>query len=466
MANFDLGLVGVGVMGANLARNFADHGVTLALMDADNAATGRLATELGAKATAATSTADLVAALARPRALFLMVPAGKPVDATLDALLPLLATGDIVIDGGNSHYLDTERRGVRCAAQGVAFCGTGVSGGSEGARHGPAIMAGGPQDAFARIGPWLAAIAARADGAPCYARVGGGGAGHFVKMVHNGIEYAVMQLIAETYQIAREILGLGNAQLADLFAAWAHEQDSFLLSCTADVLRADDPVSGGKLIDVIEDSAEQKGTGRWATEAALLYGTPVPTLGEAVMARALSALRSERARLAKAIPPARTNSNGDAAALQRALRDALLAATLCAYDQGFQLIAAGSTEHKWDIDRALVARVWRGGCIVRAALLKPIAAAYEAQPARPTLLDDAAIARTLSSGEPGWRRLVAAAVGAAIPVPAYASALSWVDGLRTARLPTNLIAGQRDHFGQHGFARLDRPGRHHGPWNT
>jgi 6-phosphogluconate dehydrogenase len=467
-ATFDLGLIGLGVMGANLAHNFANHDVSLALHDSDEGAMQRLAADLGDRARACATPVELVMALAVPRAIFLMVPAGQPVDVALQTLLPHLAPDDVVIDGGNSHYVDTERRSATCAAAGVAFCGTGVSGGAEGARHGPAIMAGGAPEAFGRIGPWLEAIAARADGQACYARVGPGGAGHFVKMVHNGIEYAVMQLIAESYQMARDVLRLEHAAIQAMVSGWATVERSFLLACAAEVLAARDATTGQALVDVIEDSAEQKGTGRWATEAALALGVPVPTLAEAVQARALSAGRADRLRLAETLGTARDGKSESAAgrpALQAALLPALRAATLASYDQGFQLIAAGSAEHRWGVDRATVARIWRGGCIVRAAMLDPIAAAFAGEPTRFTLLDDPTLAGMVRQGEPAWRLVVSAAVGSGVPVPAFASALAWADGWRTPRLPTNLIAGQRDQFGQHGFARLDRPGRHHHDWS-
>jgi 6-phosphogluconate dehydrogenase len=439
--------------------------VSLALLDTDKAATTRLAGLLGPRAHAAADARELVANLSKPQAVFLMVPAGKPVDDALAELLPLLSPGAIIIDGGNSHYLDTVRRAGVCAKHRVEFCGTGVSGGAEGARRGPAVMAGGSEDAYRRVGPWLEAIAAKVGNEPCCARIGPDGAGHFVKMVHNGIEYAVMQLIAEAYAVMRDLLHLDRTTLHGIFSGWATEQGSYLLECTVDVLGAVDGGTGRPLVDLIEDTAEQKGTGRWATEAALLFGVPTPTLGEAVMARALSAGRKERRRLAEALGPLPGVFKGDNDALLAAIDPALQVATLVAYDQGFQLIAAGSVEHKWSIDRAAVARLWRGGCIVRSNFLAPIAAAYAADGARHTLFDHPPLREVLRSGEAAWRALVASAVASGVAVPAFGSALSWLDAWRTARLPTNMIAGQRDVFGQHGFTRLDRGGRHHGSWS-
>ncbi|PWC52472.1 NADP-dependent phosphogluconate dehydrogenase [Azospirillum sp. TSO22-1] len=459
----DIGVIGLGVMGRNLAANLADHGAAVAGYDLDE---GRRAAFLAAMPAGivCAGVPELLAALKAPRVVLLMVPAGAAVDALLGVLLPDLQAGDVLIDGGNSHYADTRRRAALAAEAGVHFVGLGVSGGEEGARHGPALMAGGTPEGIGRVAPLLQAIAARAgDGAPCFARVGPDGAGHFVKMIHNGIEYADMQLIAEGYHLLRHLGGLGYERLAETFAEWNRgELASYLMEITTDILRTADPATGGPILEVIQDAAGQKGTGHWATTTAMELGMPAPTIAEAVHARCLSALKAERLRAAAAFPPPPAAAvPGDLAA---AVGDALLCGRIAVYAQGFAVIAAGSARFGWDVDLAAVASVWRGGCIIRARLVDRILDALTRAPDLPNLMFDPDIGALLARGEAGWRRAVGAAVAAGQPVPAMASALAYWDGYRSGRLWANMIQAQRDYFGAHGYERIDRPGMVHTQW--
>ncbi len=460
-----IGLMGLGVMGANLARNMADHGVRLALYDPAAGVADRLAADLGDKGTACATPAALMVALPAPRTIFLLVPAGAPTDAAIESLRPHLAAGDVIIDGGNAFYRDTARRQARCAEAGVHFLGFGVSGGAEGARHGPAIMAGGDGDALARLAPVFTAIAAKApDGTPCFARVGNGAAGHFVKTVHNGIEYAHMQLIAEAWHLLRRLLDVPHEEIRDLFARWTRGAlSSFLMECAVRALDTLDK-DGTPLIEHIVDTAEQKGTGQWTANAALEYGVAAPTLAEAVHARCLSALREMRQTAAASLGAPTMDFSGDRRALIAALERALLSANIAVLAQGFALIRAADAEHGWGVSPATVARIWRGGCIIRSTLLEPIAEAYTATPDIENLLLDRTLWRRVAAGDAEWRQVVVTAVAHGVPVPAFSSALGYVDGLRTGRLWADMIAAQRDIFGQHGFARFDTPGRHHADW--
>ena len=464
MANPKLGLMGLGVMGANLARNLAGHGASLVVYDAASALTDRVAADTGG--VGAADVAALASALPAPRTVFLMVPAGAPVDAAIASLRLHLGRGDAVIDGGNSFYLDTARRQADLARDGIHFMGFGVSGGAEGARLGPAIMAGGDADALAPHVPLFEAIAARApDGSACFARVGSGASGHFVKAVHNGIEYAHMQLIAETWHLLRRLAGLDLARVRDIFATWSRGPlSSFLMECAVRVLDTRDPETGAAAIDAIVDTAEQKGTGQWTANAALRYGVAAPTLAEAVHARCLSGLKDERMALEALLGPSTMPFVGDAGALVTALEPALLAANVAVLAQGFSLIAAADAEEGWGIDPVDVARVWRGGCIIRSSLLEPVATACARFGRGPTILRDHDLWKLVEAGDAAWRQVVVVAVAHGVPVPAFGSALTYVDGLRTGRLWADMIASQRDVFGEHGFTRLDRPGRHHATW--
>jgi 6-phosphogluconate dehydrogenase len=457
-----LGLVGLGTMGSNFARNLARNGASLALLDADPARATALAAELGPGATATASLAALAAALPRPRAVFLLVPAGVAVDAALEELLAVLEPGDAVIDGGNSFWRDTARRADVAAARGVDFLGFGVSGGAEGALRGPAIMAGGAAGAVDRLAPLFRAVAARHGDEPCFVACGPGGAGHFVKMVHNGIEYAVMQMIAEAFVLLRDHHAMDVPGIAATMKGWATgEAGSFLLDCALRALAARD-ADGSPLLDAIADTASQKGTGSWAAIAALELGVPAPSLAEAVFARCLSALRAERVAAAAA-----TTTHAGAGAPQAAvadIHDGLVGAAVSVHAQGFALVAAAAREHGWGTDAAVVARAWRAGCIIRSRLMEDIAAALAGAAPGADLLRVDAIARIAARAEPGWRRMLAAATARATPLPAFASALAHLDGTRQARSGAHLVAAQRDVFGRHGFRRLDREGSFNAKW--
>jgi 6-phosphogluconate dehydrogenase len=464
-----LGLIGLGTMGANFARNLAGKGARLVLFDADNARATALATELGARAVAVADLAAAIRALPRPRGVFMLVPAGAPVDATLEALRPWLEPGDAVIDGGNSFWRDTERRSRLFTEHGIEVLGFGVSGGAEGARTGPAIMAGGATEAVTRLAPLFRAVAAQHDGVPCFVACGPGGAGHFVKMVHNGIEYAVMQMIAEAYVLLRDHHGLDADAIGGVFRSWRDgAAGSFLLDCAVRALAARDGES--PLIDAISDTASQKGTGSWAAIAALELGVPAPSLAEAVFARTLSALRTERLAAAAAGgsgPASATDAvAGDTGAGVTVddLAQALIAASISVHAQGFALMAAAAREHGWADDLAAIAAAWRSGCIIRSRLMEDITRSLANDPHVPNILRIPLLAQSLASRDGAWRRVVSAAARAATPAPALASALAYVDGYRQRRSGAHLIAAQRDVFGRHGFQRLDRPGTFHAEW--
>ena len=456
-------------MGRNLARNFARHGYRVAVHNRTPARTHSLVAEHGDEGTfvAAETLADLVAALERPRKVVVMVKAGAATDAVVDELVPLLEPGDIVVDAGNAHFPDTRRREAALRERGLHFVGTGVSGGEEGALLGPSIMPGGTAEAYASLGPVLESIAAQVDGVPCCTHVGPDGAGHFVKMVHNGIEYADMQLIAEAYDLLRQGLGASAAEIGEVFAEWnTGDLESFLIEITAEVLAHTDPVTGGAFVDVVLDQAEQKGTGRWTVQNALDLGVPVTGIAEATFARALSGSAPQRAAGRDLPGHAGTWDVADRAAFVEDVRRALYASKVVAYSQGFDQIAAASAEHGWGIDRGAMARIWRGGCIIRARFLDRITQAYERDPELALLLADPYFSAAVGDGVPAWRRVVAAAATNGVPVPAFASSLAYYDGVRAARLPANLIQAQRDFFGAHTYRRTDRPGAFHTEWST
>jgi 6-phosphogluconate dehydrogenase len=454
-----IAVIGLGVMGQNLALNIEDHGFRVAVY---NRSSGRTEEFLAGAAhgrgiVGATDLEELVAALAPPRRLLLMVPAGSPVDDFIDGLLPLLSPGDVVIDGGNSHHLDTERRLERLEASGVHFVGAGVSGGEEGARHGPSIMPGGSPDAWPVVSEILQAIAARADdGAPCCEWIGPGGSGHFVKIVHNGIEYGNIQLLAESYDIMRRGLGMGHDEMADVFDEWSRGRlASYLVEITAAVLRHRD--EGEPTLERILDAAGQKGTGRWTVESALELGTPVPLIADAVMARVISSLKESRVAAAEILgdPPAKIAEERDLVLAR--LEQALYASEIVSYAQGFMLLRDADAAFGWDLDLAGVAAVWRAGCIIRAAFLEDIREVLTADPGIDSLLVAPRFAKELTSAGEGWRRTVATAVDVGIPVPAHASGLAFFDAYRSRRLPANLIQALRDFFGAHTYERVDRP---------
>jgi 6-phosphogluconate dehydrogenase len=461
-----IGVTGLAVMGRNLARNFARHGHTVALHNRTYSRTKELVEEYGSEGTfiPSESAEDFVASLERPRRVLIMVKAGKPTDDVIDEFAPLLEPGDMLIDAGNAHFLDTRRREAALKERGLHFVGTGVSGGEEGALHGPSIMPGGSVESYRSLGPLLEDISAKVDGEPCCVHVGPDGAGHFVKMVHNGIEYADMQLIAEAYDLLRQVGGHSPAEIADIFTGWnSGRLGSYLIEITAEVLRQDDPETGKPFVDVVLDQAEQKGTGRWTVQAALDLGVPVSGIAESVFARALSGDPTTRhAASGLPGPSARAGAGGDD--LQAEVEQALFASKIVAYAQGFQQIQAASKEYDWDIDPGAMAKIWRAGCIIRAKFLEYIRAAYDKSPQLPTLLVDDYFLDAVSGAQQGWRRVVALAAQQGIPAPGFASALAYYDGLRAKRLPAALIQGQRDFFGAHTYRRIDKDGAFHIMW--
>ncbi|MBZ4415392.1 NADP-dependent phosphogluconate dehydrogenase [Myxococcus sp. RHSTA-1-4] len=459
-AGAQFGVAGMGVMGAALALNIADHGFRVTVWDRHIERVDEMHTKYGhpeVKGTA--SLEEFVQRLERPRRVLLMVTAGAAVDQMMERLFPLLSPGDVIMDAGNSWFHDTRRREELCKSKGLHFLGVGVSGGEEGARNGPSIMPGGPPEAYALVRPVLEAIAARAESGLCVTHVGADGAGHFVKMVHNGIEYADMQLLAETYDVLRRGLGLGADALAELFSRWNEGiAESFLLETTIQVLRKKDPETGKPLVDLVLDKAGQKGTGKWTVQVALDLGVPVPSIAAALDARNLSSMKDERvAASAKLRGPSEQLSPEEKAQLAAWAHDALYAARVVTYAQGMRLIQAASNEYQWGISLAEMARIWRGGCIIRAKLLTPLRESFEKQPALPNLVVSDAFAPVLERMAPAWRKLVAVATKVGIPVPVFSASLAYLDSYRSPELPQNLTQAQRDAFGAHTYQRRDRP---------
>jgi 6-phosphogluconate dehydrogenase len=464
----DIGVTGLAVMGRNLARNLARHGNVVALHNRSPERTRSLVEQHGDEGTfvASESMKDFVASLARPRAIIAMVQAGQATDAVIEELVPLLDQGDIVVDCGNAHYTDTRRREAALREDGLHFVGCGVSGGEEGALNGPSIMPGGSTESYAKLGPIFESIAAQVDGTPCCTHVGPDGAGHFVKMVHNGIEYADMQLIAEAYDLLRAGLGATPTQISEIFRTWNEgDLDSYLIQITADVLAHTDAATGQPFVDIVLDQAEQKGTGRWTVQSALDLGVPITGIAEATFARALSGHADQR-EAARAAFGSEVNSldTADSAAFTEDVRRALYASKVVAYAQGFDHIAAGSAEYDWDIDRGAMATIWRGGCIIRARFLDRIREACDEDPALPSLLVAPYFAGAVRDGIDSWRRVVARAATAGVPTPAFSSSLAYYDGLRAERLPAALIQGLRDYFGAHTYHRVDSDGSFHTEW--
>jgi 6-phosphogluconate dehydrogenase len=468
MSSARIGVIGLGTMGRNLALNIESRGFAVAVWNREADWTETFVKDHAGRAlTGAPTLEALRAALATPRTLLLMIPAGAPIDEMLDRLLPLLDPGDIVIDGGNSWFEDTSRREAALAAHGLHFVGCGVSGGSDGARTGPSLMPGGPPDAWARIRDILEAIAAVSAFGPCVTHVGPGGAGHFVKMVHNGIEYADMQLIAESWDLLRRGLGLPAAEAGDVFARWDRGLlESFLTSLTARIARVMDDETGQPLVDVVLDRAAQKGTGRWTAQVALDLAVPIPTIAAAIDARVLSADRETRLAVARMLSgPAGAGAAGRPVEEVLAdAHDALYAARVAAYVQGMALIRAASHAHGWGVDLAEIARIWTAGCIIRARLLEDVRAAFSARPDLASLLLDPALAAHVQHALAGLRRMVGTMAAAGLPAPAHATALAYLDTVRSPELPQNLVQAQRDAFGAHGYERRDRPGSVHSNW--
>jgi 6-phosphogluconate dehydrogenase len=480
-----VGVTGMATMGQNLARNIASHGFPVAVHNRTTAKTTTFVAEHGHEGdiVGLADVPEFVAALERPRAVVVMVQAGAPVDDVLAQLLPHLDRGDLVVDGGNSDFRDTERRVADAAARGVGYLGCGVSGGEEGALHGPSLMPGGSRVAYAQIEDVLTSIAASVRGEPCCTYVGDGGAGHYVKMVHNGIEYADMQLIAEAYDLLRTRARLTNDELADTFAAWnCGDLESYLIEITAQILRrrlaADESADGALLeepawlVDVVSDRAEQKGTGRLTVVAALDASVPAATTAEAVFARMLSSRAEERAVASRRLPgphPDAPREDGgldpaDRDAFVEAVRRALYASKIVAYAQGFYLLRRGGVDHGWDLDLGALATIWRGGCIIRARFLDRIRNAYDEQRDLASLLLAPTFRADLTGAQDSWRAIVADGARTGIPLPAFSSALAFYDGARRARSPANLIQAQRDLFGAHTYERVDRPGTFHSDW--
>ncbi|WJY68022.1 6-phosphogluconate dehydrogenase, NADP(+)-dependent, decarboxylating [Corynebacterium auris] len=468
-----IGVVGMAVMGSNLARNFASKGHTVALYNRSPEKTRAVVDQHGAEGSfiATESIEEFVASLERPRKAIIMVQAGPATDAVIEQLAEAMEEGDIIVDGGNALFSDTIRREREIAARGLNFVGAGISGGEEGALTGPSIMPGGPAESWETLGPLLEDISAKVDGVPCVTHIGPDGAGHFVKMVHNGIEYADMQVISEAYHLLRYAAGLEPEAIADVFAEWNEgDLDSYLIEITAEVLRQVDRRSGKPFIDIILDAAGQKGTGRWTVKEALDLGVPVTGIGEAVFARALSsALAQRQAAQDEGLPSGTLRTLGelgiDAAGFTEDIRRALYASKLVAYAQGFDEINAGSQEHGWAINPGDLARIWRGGCIIRAKFLNRITEAYDKQPELPSLLLDPYFKSELDGLVDSWRRVVVAATQLGLPVPVFASSLSYYDSLRAQRLPAALIQGQRDFFGAHTYRRIDMEGTFHTAWS-
>ena len=464
----DIGVTGMAVMGSNLARNFARNGFKVAI---HNRSVGKTETVMDNYASEgefypSESMADFVASLQKPRVAIIMVKAGKPTDAVIDELASLMEEGDIIVDAGNALFTDTRRREAALREKGLHFVGAGVSGGEEGALNGPSIMPGGTKESYDRLGPMFEKISPHVDGVPCCTHVGADGAGHFVKMVHNGIEYADMQVISEAYDMMSKALGMGASEIGDVFAEWNRgDLESFLIEITAEVLHHTDQTSGKPFVDVILDQAAQKGTGAWTVQTALDLGVPVTGIAEATFARSTSGSTPQR-------EAARGVLKGEEQTLEIAdpkqfvddLQKALYAAKLVSYSQGFDEIAAGAKEYGWDIDLGAMARIWRGGCIIRARFLNRITEAYERNANLPLLLADEYFTTEIAKCIPAWRRIVAFAAASGYPVPVFSSTLSYYDAVRSERLPAALVQAQRDYFGAHTYKRVDAEGTFHVEW--
>jgi 6-phosphogluconate dehydrogenase len=462
------GVIGLAVMGENLALNVERNGFPVAVYNRSREKTDRfMAERAGDKNVKATySLEDFVASLERPRRILVMVKAGGPVDAVIGQLKPLLEAGDMIIDGGNSLYEDTERRVKDLEPTGLGFIGMGVSGGEEGALNGPSLMPGGTRAAYGEIEHIVTKIAAQVDDGPCVTYIGPGGAGHYVKMVHNGIEYGDMQLIAEAYDLMKNVLGLDHTQLHEVFAEWnlTDELNSFLIEITADIFTNLDAETGKPLVELIVDAAGQKGTGRWTVINALEMGVAIPTIGAAVNARILSSIKSERVAASKQLSGPSQRFDGDAKAYVNKIRDALYCSKICSYAQGMALIGAASQRYDYGIDLGETARIWKGGCIIRAGFLNKIKHAYDENPSLANLLLAPEFKQTILDRQSAWREVVSMAANLGIPVPAFSASLDYFDSYRRDRLPQNLTQAQRDYFGAHTYERVDQEGVFHHEW--
>ena len=468
MSGSNFGIIGLGTMGRNLALNIESRGYRVAVWNLETDwISDFISQHPGTKFEGTPTFEQFTAALSRPRRIMMMIPAGKPVDATIEKLQPLLERGDVLVDGGNSWFEDTRRREAALRPTGIHFVGCGVSGGEEGARFGPSLMPGGSNDSWAIIRDVLESIAATTEAGPCVTHVGPDGSGHFVKMVHNGIEYGDMQLIAESWDVLRRGLGLSAPETAEVFEKWNNGPlASFLTELTARVCRTIDTVTKQPLVDVVLDKAGQKGTGKWTAQVALDLAVAIPTIAAAIDARVLSSQKDERVAASKVLngPVPKVAAQTERAHMIDDLHDALYAARICAYAQGMALIRAGSDKYQWNINLAEIGRIWKGGCIIRARLLDPVRHAFEGKPDLVNLLLDPAIRDGITQAQTGWRRTVMRAADAGIPMLAHASALGYFDSYRTARLPQSLTQAQRDAFGAHTYERIDKAGAVHSEW--
>ncbi|CAI8735127.1 MULTISPECIES: NADP-dependent phosphogluconate dehydrogenase [Bacillus] len=467
MAKQQIGVVGLAVMGKNLALNIESRGFSVSVYNRSSEKTEEFLKEAEGKNVVGTySIEEFVASLEKPRKILLMVKAGTPTDATIQSLLPHLEKGDILIDGGNTYYKDTQRRNRELAESGIHFIGTGVSGGEEGALKGPSIMPGGQKEAHELVKPILEAISAKVDGEPCTTYIGPDGAGHYVKMVHNGIEYGDMQLISESYFILKHIVGLSSDELHEVFSEWNKgELDSYLIEITADIFTKKDEETGKPLVDVILDKAGQKGTGKWTSQSALDLGVPLPIITESVFARFISSMKEERVKASKLLagPEAKPAAENKEELIE-AVRKALFMSKICSYAQGFAQMKAASEEYGWDLKYGDIAMIFRGGCIIRAAFLQKIKEAYDRDPELDNLLLDPYFKNIVESYQGALRKTISLAVEQGIPVPCFSSALAYFDSYRTATLPANLIQAQRDYFGAHTYERTDKEGIFHTEW--
>ncbi|MDQ8737236.1 NADP-dependent phosphogluconate dehydrogenase [Paenibacillus sp. LHD-38] len=464
-----IGVIGLAVMGKNLALNLESRGFEVAVFNRSYEKTKELLAEAdGRKLYGYESLGDFVASLALPRKILLMVKAGNATDDTIKQLLPFLGKEDIIIDGGNSYFVDTQRRTKELEALGIRFIGSGVSGGEQGALEGPAIMPGGTKEAYAHVEPYLTAISAKVEGVPCCTYIGPDGAGHYVKMVHNGIEYGDMQLICESYHLLKEVIGAEPEELHQIFKKWNEgELNSYLIEITQDIFTKIDPETGKRVVDIIKDSAGQKGTGKWTSQNALDLGVPLPVITESVFMRYLSSMGEER-KIASAMfdKPVVSKYSGNRDDFIELVRKALYASKICSYAQGFAQMKMASDTYQWDLNCGSIAMIFRGGCIIRAQFLENIKNAFDHDANLPNLLVDSYFKHIVNDYQQAWREVVAAAALNGIPVPAFASALSYFDAYRTEHLPANLLQAQRDYFGAHTFERIDKDGSYHYQWNS
>ena len=467
MAKADIGLWGLAVMGENLVLNMESKGFTVAVFNRTTQKTRDFAEgrAKGKNIIGAYEVKDFIDLLARPRKVMLMVKAGKPVDMVIERILPYLEKGDLVIDGGNSYFGDTIRRHNQLKEKGLLYIGTGVSGGEEGALKGPSIMPGGSKEAYALVEPIFTKISAHVDGQPCCIYIGDDGAGHYVKMVHNGIEYGDMQLICEAYYLMTNALGMTTEQMHETMARWNKgDLDSYLIQITADILSKKDADTGSPMVDIILDKAGQKGTGAWTSQSALALGIAAPTIAEAVFARCISAIKAERIAASKEFSGPEAKYTGDKKQLIEAIHEALYASKICSYAQGFAMMAAAAKEYNWKLNFGKISMIWRGGCIIRAHFLNRIKDAFDRSASLANLLLDPYFKQIVQDAQPNWRKVVIAATELGIPVPAFSSALNYFDSYRNPRLSANMIQAQRDYFGAHTYERVDKEGIFHTEW--